>query len=71
MPQKGTEPIEKATEIQLDEQYPVEPTVEWTDDSKDAEEEPSAAIKTQVTAKPSGKSNSKEAITKERSNEAS
>jgi len=68
MPQKGTEPIEKASEIQLDEQYPVEPTVDWTNDSK---EEPSAASKTKVTAEQSGKSNNKEAITKERSNEAS
>ena len=71
MPQKVTEPVEQTTETLLDEQYPVEPTVDWTDDSKDSEEEPNAANKTKVTAEQNGQSNSKEAITKESTNEAS
>ncbi len=71
MPQKVTEPVEQTTETLLDEQYPVEPTVDWTDDSKDSEEEPNAANKTKVTAEQNDKSNSKEAITKESPNEAS
>lgn len=71
MPQKVTEPVEQTTETLLDEQYPVEPTVDWTDDSKDSEEEPSATSNTKVTAEQNGQSNSKEAITKESTNEAS
>ncbi|CAH6907476.1 putative Co/Zn/Cd efflux system membrane fusion protein [Vibrio chagasii] len=71
MPQKITKPIEQTTETLLDEQYPVEPTVDWTDGSKDSEEEPSAVNKTKVTAEQSSQSNSKEAITKESPNEAS
>lgn len=71
MPQKVTEPVEQTTETLLDEQYPVEPTVDWTDDSKDSEEEPNASNKTKVTAEQNGQSNSKEAITKESTNEAS
>ncbi len=71
MPQKVTEPVEQTAETLLDEQYPVEPTVDWTDDSKDSEEEPNAANKTKVTAEQNDKSNSKEAITKESPNEAS
>ncbi|NOH35133.1 efflux RND transporter periplasmic adaptor subunit [Vibrio chagasii] len=71
MPQKVTEPIEQTTETLLDEQYPVEPTVDWTNDSKDSEDEPNAANKTKVTAEQNGQSNSKEAITKESTNEAS
>ena len=71
MPQKVTEPVEQTTETLLDEQYPVEPTVDWTNDSKDSEEEPNAANKTKVTAEQSSQSNSKEAITKESTNEAS
>ncbi|MFV8463212.1 efflux RND transporter periplasmic adaptor subunit [Vibrio campbellii] len=71
MPQKVTEPVEQTTETLPDEQYPVEPTVDWTDGSKDSEEEPSAANKTKVTAEQNGQSNSKEAITKESTNEAS
>ncbi|MFM2642790.1 efflux RND transporter periplasmic adaptor subunit [Vibrio chagasii] len=71
MPQKVTEPVEQTTETLLDEQYPVEPTVDWTNDSKDSEEEPNAASKTKVTAEQNGQSNSKEAISKESTNEAS
>ncbi|WP_434567637.1 efflux RND transporter periplasmic adaptor subunit [Vibrio chagasii] len=71
MPQKVTEPVEQTTETLPDEQYPVEPTVDWTDASKDSEEEPNAANKTKVTAEQNDPSNSKEAITKESTNEAS